>query len=395
MPPRMDNHTLSLIVSERVPPFDWDSFSSSDWNTLIQMAHQEGMGPLLYWKLSRSGRFSSLPESARNFLRALYAGAWAQNHKIFRELEILSRLFHQAGIQTVVLKGACLALTVYPDIGLRPMGDLDILVPASQLPEAVRIAKSRGYVEAEPEAAPGLRDLLNHEVCLQRIDSPSVVLEIHHSLVADKTFSYAVPVDWFWEQTEPLDGSSQMRFENLLMLTPTAQTLYAACHAMLQHGGQNTPLRWYYDLDRLIRHYDGRMDWKLLLLQAKKFEWGSALDAALSQTCAYFDTPVPDLVRADLAEGSDRHRELVALKQSHPETHILLERQTLLSLNWNGRFRLALALLIPTPAYMRWRYKLKNSWSLPVYYLFRWWGIFKDAIRTMTVLLKRSPLTRP
>ncbi len=66
------------------------------------------------------------------------------------------------------------------------------------------------------------------------------LLELHHSLVADKTFTYAVPVDWFWEQTEPLGtSSSQMKFENFLMLTPIAQVLYAASHAMLQHGGKN------------------------------------------------------------------------------------------------------------------------------------------------------------
>jgi len=43
-------------------------------------------------------------------------------------------------------------------------------------------------------------------------------------------------VDWFWSQTELLGGASQARFENLRMLSPAAQILYAAAHAMLQHG---------------------------------------------------------------------------------------------------------------------------------------------------------------
>ena len=117
------------------------------------------------------------------------------------------------------------------------------------------------------------------------------------------------------------------------MLTPEAQVLYAAGHAMLQHGGNNTPLRWFYDMDCLIRHYTDRLDWDLLLSQAKSFEWGSALEAFLTQTIAYFDTPVPERVRASLSESFDRHRGLVALKQTHPATHILAERQKLLSLN--------------------------------------------------------------
>ena len=113
------------------------------------------------------------------------------------------------------------------------------------------------------------RICLGHDVCLQKKGPFPITLELHHSLVADKTFTYAVPVDWFWEQTEPLGRTSLgMEFENLLMLTPIAQILYAASHAMLQHGGKNVSLCWYYDLDRLIRHYDGRMDWDQLLSQA-------------------------------------------------------------------------------------------------------------------------------
>jgi len=383
-PPFVNNQTLSLIITNRLADLHVDSFSDADWSLLAGRAHAEGVAPLVYWTFSKAGKLSSLPQSARNILRLAYAGTWMQNQKNFKELEILARRFHQADIPVVVLKGVCFALTIYPDIGLRPMGDMDILVPLSKLSEAVQIAKSFGYEDSKPEASPGLNDLLSHHACLQKSGPQSLTLEIHNSLVADKAFTYAVPVNWFWEQTEPLEvSSSQKQFEHLRMLTPTAQVLYAASHAMLQHGGQNAPLRWFYDLDRLIRFYDGRMDWGLLLSQAAKFEWGSALEAALSQTCAYFDTPVPEGVRARLSESPDRHRDLVALKQIRPATHILEERQKLLSLNWYGRFRLVLALAFPSPAYMRWRYQFKNSWLLPAWYLFRWGVILKDVIRTV------------
>jgi hypothetical protein len=313
------------------------------------------------------------------------------NQKIFKELETLARLFKQAGIPLVVLKGACFALTIYPDLGLRPMGDLDLLVPDLKRSEAVQIALSLGYVDAVPEASPGLRDLLNHEICLQKTGSSSITLEIHHSLVADRSFRYAVPVDWFWEQVEPLDASPLKAGDlNLLMLAPTAQVLYAASHAMLQHGGRNAPLVWFYDLDRLIRMRTEQMDWDLLLAQAKIIEWGSALEATLSKTVACFGTPIPGHVLASLSGVSDRHQKLVALKQIQPATHVLEERQKLLSLNGYARIRLLLALIVPSPAYMRWRYRLKTSWALPAWYLFRWWGILKNAGRTLLHLLHNS-----
>jgi hypothetical protein len=372
-------------------PAEWSAFSAAEWDQLVLNAHAQGLAPLLYWILSKSGKFSSIPETARNTLRGMYSATWMNNQLILRELETFARAFKQVGIPLLALKGACYALTIYPDIGLRPMGDLDVLIPAAMRSEAVRIARSLGYGDTEPEATPGLDELLGHHDGLQKAGSPSISLEIHYSLVADKTFRFAVPVDWFWEQTEPLITPLLKSGDlDLLMLTPAPQLLYAGSHAMLQHGGVNAPLRWFYDMDRLIRFYGERLDWNLLLRQAYQFEWGSALCAALAQTAAFFNTPIPEQVLISLSEHSDRYQKLVALKQTHPATHILEEYQKLLSLNWIGRFRLAHALIAPSPAYMRWRYHFKASWLLPAYYVFRWWEILIDGFRSLVSLFKKG-----
>ena len=83
------------------------------------------------------------------------------------------------------------------------------------------------------------------------------------------------------------------------------------------------------------------------------------------------------------------------LRQSQPTTHVLEEFQNLTVLNWYGRFLLIVGLIIPSPSYMRWRYQLKSSWMLPVYYLIRWGGILKDAFYTLLHLVKRSLSTSP
>ena len=149
MSSRIDNRILSQVISGDPQAVDWTSFSREDWTLFLRAAQREGVGPLLYWQLSKSGNLASVPENVRDALRAMYVHTWAQNQQILRELEILTRLFHEKQIPLVVLKGACFALTIYPDVGLRPMGDLDILVPASRLAEAVGIAKSLGYMDAD------------------------------------------------------------------------------------------------------------------------------------------------------------------------------------------------------------------------------------------------------
>ena len=180
------------------------------------------------------------------------------------------------------------------------------------------------------------------------------------------------------------------------MLAPTAQLLYACAHAMLQHGGRYTSLHWLYDLDRLIRVYAGRLDWDLFLAQAHAFEWSSAALAAFSESISLFETPIPPAVLHRLAQTSDRNAERVAALQSAPATHTIEEYQKLKALSWTGKVRLILALVIPAPAYMRWRYGLKTYWTLPAWYLYRWWGILKDALKsTLLVAHKVIIQTRP
>jgi hypothetical protein len=404
MQPRIDNFTLSLIISGRLQDVDWDSLSPEDWDLLVARAQAEGAGPLVYWTLSRSGKFSFLPESARNSLRAMYSNTWIHNQKIFKELEVLARLFHQAEIPVVVLKGACFALTIYPDIGLRPMQDMDLLIPAFKISQAVQIATSYGYerIRERPEIFIGERELFNQEITLGKMDGLFLYLDLHKNLIANQIYTYAVHKDWFWNQIEsfsvkPFFGSlmPEFRFQHLGMLTPMAQLLHSAAHAILQHGDRNSPLLWFYDLDRLLRVYAERMDWDLLIDRAMEFQWGSVLYDAFSQTHSYFNTPIPDFVYSKLSKQSDGYKNLIVLKKNNPETLLIDEGQELMALKGWVRFRLALVLIAPAPAYMRWRYQFKTSWKLPVYYLLRWWRIFEDAVRTVIVLLRRSPETKP
>ncbi len=391
MKPKPDTQTLSLILSGHLNEFDWGAFSEADWAQFNQRALLEGVAPLLYWSLSKSEMLPVLPAAARNFLRISYASTWMRNQKYLSELQNLSRLFARDEIPVILLKGICYVLTIYPDIGLRPMGDMDLLVPRPGWKKAVSLARLLDFEDTQPAASSGLNDLIGHDICLKKKGAVSISLELHHSLVADKTFTYAVPVDWFWEQSEALGPTAtNSEFGNLLILSPTAQILYAASHAMLQHGGKDVPLCWYYDVDRLICHFSNRLDWEKLLSQAFTFEWGSALYAALTQTHSYFHTPIPGNVLEKLSAKTDRHSELVALKQTHPATHTMREFHKLYSLNWHGRLRLMIALVLPSPAYMMWRYGLKNPRDLIVQYPIRWWGIIKDGFRTVLALVKRS-----
>jgi hypothetical protein len=250
------------------------------------------------------------------------------------------------------------------------------------LSQAIQIAKLYDY-EEYLESDFGKKEFSNH-TNLEKTTLQDVTIELHKTLVAAKSYNFSVPVDWFWEQTESMNIlSSSGQFPNVFMLTPTAQILYAASHAKLQHADKKAPLRWLYDLDRLIRFYASHLDWDLLLSQAKIFEWGSALDAAILETVNWFGTPVPEYVLASLSEVSDRSSKIVALKQIEPATYMLQKIQMLRLLKGSFRIRYLLTLIFPSPTYIRKRFELRTAWAVPFHYVVYWWHAIKGGFRSL------------
>src|ERR1700739_667047 len=68
-----------------------------------------------------------------------------QNLLLHRELSTILRALQESRIPVLALKGIVLAHSVYPDLSLRPMSDLDLLVPPGRREEAVRILQTLDY----------------------------------------------------------------------------------------------------------------------------------------------------------------------------------------------------------------------------------------------------------
>jgi hypothetical protein len=109
-----------------------------------------------------------------------------------------------AQFPVIVLKSAALATTLYPSIGLRPMGDIDLLVPQNCLAEAVACLQALGYVEPAPDMAPGLNQVVGHHVSLDGGEAIPLHVELHWTLAAGEHARHAPSMPWFWQQTEPL-----------------------------------------------------------------------------------------------------------------------------------------------------------------------------------------------
>jgi hypothetical protein len=385
---------LCYALSKRREQVDWESFTPRHWKLLERMAQNEGVAPLLYWNLKDSDL--PVPEETFQYLQGEYYKTYARNTLLYQELGRVLAALEQAGIPVIVLKGAALAVTVYEDIGIRPMADLDLLVPEERLQRAVQVARQAlGYQSDVPEAAHGLNQLVGHHVRLRNGD---VVLELHWSLATSRVDHFPISVEWFWTQGEslPLSGGGEDLWHGDgrklqasvappgVTLNPVAQLVYLAIHAMQQHGGGRILLVWLCDIHALLRAYTGELAWENFPLQDGEFQWAGATYAALLVTQTCFDSTLPEGLLEKLEEESRSEKtSLIWMKQYEPPTRMISQLQKLKGLRWQGRIRLTLAMLFPSYAYLRWRYGITRPWQVLIYYPYRWVDVIMDGLKSM------------
>ena len=115
-----------------------------------------------------------------------------------------------------------------------------------------------------------------------------------------------------------------------------------------------------------------------------EYRWSYALYSTLVQVNERFELSYPKWVNESLKKVKDQQSERLVQNQSDSsQSRTIRYWNKLLSMNWSGRMRFLLSMLIPTPVFMMRRYKIKNSWMLPFYYLYRWGDSLIDIISTM------------
>ena len=85
--------------------------------------------PLLYKNLA----FHEIEHPFMHRLRGIYRQEWYKNQRLFYDMSKVLRCLTDAGVRTMVLKGAALAILHYKNKGVRPMADMDVLVHPSQV----------------------------------------------------------------------------------------------------------------------------------------------------------------------------------------------------------------------------------------------------------------------
>ncbi len=249
--------------------------SVRDWDAVTSLSDRHGTGPWLL-RIAASHELAGLvPERASNALRAQATASALEALALARALEEALLALESESVPAIVLKGPVIAERFYPDPGLRPYRDIDLLVPLAAHERVAALCARLGYAVAEdhggPTAArPGSCEMPFETAYLH--PETAVSLDVHYDHL--QVGLQPRELDRLWQRSEP------WAFQRARARQPCLEDLFLSLAVHLQRHAFER-LIWFKDLDLIVSRAGNELNWVRLAEAAHEEGVTSALAYAL------------------------------------------------------------------------------------------------------------------
>ena len=232
--------------------------------------------PLLYDTMQRAG----LEHPFMGRLKGVNRRSWYDTqHLLVRSAAVLT-LLRDAGIPTMVSKGLPMALAFYAKPWLRPMMDLDVVVPVASARAAVALLNEAGWT-----GAPGdWNEALGVDSALLLKHQSGAETDLHWHLLDECGTAAA---DRFFD-----DGALPLKVMDAETTRPTAGNLllHTVVHGV--RANPEPPIRWIADAVTVLRSPEP-IDWPAMVSFAQRNRLSYRLGFGLRLIADRYGAPVP------------------------------------------------------------------------------------------------------
>jgi|WetSurMetagenome_2_1015567.scaffolds.fasta_scaffold25747_2 hypothetical protein len=371
--PRCADFLLRCLSVGR-KPLAASRLPSADWPDVVALAADHYLTPLLYSRLKQSDAQACVPADVWEGLQRAYRASAVRSMVLYGKLRKVLQRLHDSGIKVIVLKGAYLAEAVYSDVALRPMVDIDLLVPKAELSRAQAILRDMGA---------GQQQVVNTEsrdrqrLHLAQVLIRDLLVEIHWTITLP-IGPVKVDSTGLWDRARPVTIAGV----EVLALSPEDLLLHLCLHVCYQHFLEEG-LRPFCDIAQTILRFRGEIDWPQVVARAR--EWGASryVCLALHFARSMLGADVPDavleqLVPDGLGQGIlEAARESVLVRKGYGQSMPLFD--LLGAESFGDKVRLVWERVFLSRTEMAETYpESRNSRHLYLYYALR----LRDVIRT-------------
>lgn len=260
-----------------------------DAQQLLQEARYHKVVPALGLGL-RNYYGKNIPQALRDEVEDRCNSIREKNARFIAELMRLLNAFNAKGLEAIPYKGPAL-IEYYPDSASRQFYDLDFIIHKKDIPAAVQFITDRGYEPKTPNEIKQLNKTLKYNNTVDFVHASLSTEVDFHWTMTKSYYQLRLNMDELWQRTSVQSfygiNTRVLRPEDLLLTT------------VVHHGIRNGWKKLVYlsDLAHLVQHCPD-LDWKGLLLTAKKEKVYIALYVGLALTRHLFDIRLPENLSA-------------------------------------------------------------------------------------------------
>ena len=247
------------------------------WDNLLNRGYHSDLCPLLFFIITKflpdidsrdlledKPYKETFPDSIILQLKKYYIANLAKNMSAFDDFAKVLRAFTENKIDVIILKGAALAESVYPDIGLRPMSDVDLLVKEKDLLKVKKLLCNINYHEARFQHHSIEESDSTKFVYFKSEQDRGFSLDLHLNVVRKSCFA-TIDTDEIWTDAHHISiagiDTFMPSYEHLLLHT---------CWHSLNHLFPK--LIWISDIAQLTMAFEDSIAWEVIERTAKRWK---------------------------------------------------------------------------------------------------------------------------
>jgi len=252
-----------------------------NWDELLNTAASQQIAPMVYKRLKEIPEKARVPQEIMGKLKTAYHGNIARNMYLYSELVPILRLCKEQEVDVMLLKGAALAGTVYGDIGLRKMGDIDLLVRPESLPVVKEVMSGLGYAFISTARSEEWYKQNHFHLPPYVHKEKPVVIEIHWHVCQDYI---GIDVKNWWKRA----GIQERGGVPVFVPSPEDMVLHL-CLSMFHGNYKSATLRGLCDIHETLRHFSNQINWELFCETVERSEISRPVYSLLYLVWKYFD----------------------------------------------------------------------------------------------------------
>lgn len=287
--------------------------TQKDWLKVTELATWHRLVPILNYLSQCDPMFPNVPFEVASFFKETNARSLAQHLLLSGHLAKIVGAFQEHEIETIALKGFTLQRAIYPQAGLRPSSDIDLMVRRSDLPRAEELLRSLGFVTPVEQARREEFETYHHHLAPYVHATTGAMVEIHWHIVSPSA-PYSIDVDGLFRRAEDLlvDGVTYR------VLSPADRLLHISMHfvgdRLTQHVGA---LLQITDIALVLKKFGPTIDWDQFVKTVELNSLSRVIYLALYSASLITGISCPDEVCSRLrpADFDEKKARLFALRR--------------------------------------------------------------------------------